>query len=181
MTSFVEACRREWKRLGVPDHVADDMAAELEADLEEGTPGEVLGRDAADARSFAQARAVERGVARKRRRSRLPAAIALLALVPAIVGAVLTIGDSLSTEPLPARSALPSGPPTAVWVGPPEAREQVVTAEAAHLRAVVIEAASSSMPRTDDADALGIALLIGGLALLVPTTLYSSARVAFGG
>ena len=35
MNEFVEECRREWNRLGVPDPVANEMAAELEADLEE--------------------------------------------------------------------------------------------------------------------------------------------------
>jgi hypothetical protein len=35
MTAFVEECRREWKRLGVPDLLAEEMATELEADLAE--------------------------------------------------------------------------------------------------------------------------------------------------
>ena len=33
MSQFVEECRREWKRLGVPDPVANEMAADLAADL----------------------------------------------------------------------------------------------------------------------------------------------------
>jgi hypothetical protein len=32
MTAFVEECRQEWRRLGVPDLLADDMATELETD-----------------------------------------------------------------------------------------------------------------------------------------------------
>ena len=35
MNEFVEECRREWRRLGVPDPVANEMAADLAADLEE--------------------------------------------------------------------------------------------------------------------------------------------------
>jgi hypothetical protein len=46
VNDFVEQCRREWKRLGVRGAVADEMAAELTADLEEGaSPEEVLGSD----------------------------------------------------------------------------------------------------------------------------------------
>ena len=33
MNQLVEECRSEWKRLGVPDPAADEMAAELAADL----------------------------------------------------------------------------------------------------------------------------------------------------
>jgi hypothetical protein len=35
MTAYVEECRQEWKRLGVPDLLAEEMAADLEADLAE--------------------------------------------------------------------------------------------------------------------------------------------------
>ena len=35
MSEFVEECRREWRRLGVPDPVANEMAADLTADLDE--------------------------------------------------------------------------------------------------------------------------------------------------
>jgi hypothetical protein len=29
MSDFVEQCRREWRRLGVPDPLAEEMAADL--------------------------------------------------------------------------------------------------------------------------------------------------------
>ncbi len=66
MNEFVEECRSEWRRLGVADAVADDMAAELTADLAEAeaegvSPEDVLGSGAFDARSFATAWAAERG------------------------------------------------------------------------------------------------------------------------
>lgn len=48
MSEFVENCRREWKRLGVPAAVSDEMAADLAADLAEAEaegvgPEKVLG------------------------------------------------------------------------------------------------------------------------------------------
>jgi hypothetical protein len=67
MNPFVDECRREWKRLGVPDPVANEMAADLEVDLAEaeaeGTSAEdVLGVEAFDAPSFARSWAESRGV-----------------------------------------------------------------------------------------------------------------------
>ena len=35
MSDFVEQCRLEWRRLGVPDPLAEEMAAELASDLRE--------------------------------------------------------------------------------------------------------------------------------------------------
>ena len=35
MSEFVEQCLREWKRLGVPDPLAEEMAADMESDLSE--------------------------------------------------------------------------------------------------------------------------------------------------
>jgi hypothetical protein len=118
VNDFVEKCRREWKRLGVPDPVADEMATDLAADLGEAaaegaSPEEVLGTGAHDARSFAAAWASERGVipaAVPPRKLRAPAAIAVFALVAA-VGLVLVAVESssgsarLAVAPAPARVA----------------------------------------------------------------------------
>src|SRR4051812_37146739 len=101
VNQFVEECRREWKRLHVPDLVANEMAAELEADLEEveaegASPEEVLGSGAADPQSFAASWATERGVIPPRSTAGLPrrsfalAAIAALTIVAA-TGAALVI------------------------------------------------------------------------------------------
>jgi len=62
---FVEECRQEWKRLRVPDPVANEMAADLEADLKEAeaegaSAEEVLGSGAFDPRSFAASWAAAR-------------------------------------------------------------------------------------------------------------------------
>src|SRR6266496_2216469 len=67
VNDFVENCRREWRHLRVPDAVANEMAADLEADLAEAeadgtSPEEVLGNGVFDPRSFAASWAAERGV-----------------------------------------------------------------------------------------------------------------------
>ena len=132
MKDFVEECRREWKRLRVPDPVADEMAADLAADLEEAeaegaSAEEVLGSGAFDARSFAAAWAAERGVGRPRpsggkaaKRTFLLAAIAALVVI-AVSGAVLR---AVEIDDGPLKLALfPPPPPTlevraTVWVSP---------------------------------------------------------------
>ncbi|HEY5024661.1 MAG TPA: hypothetical protein VII76_06775 [Acidimicrobiales bacterium] len=100
MSQFVDECRREWRRLGVPDPIANEMAADLTADLEEaeaegGTAEDVLGNSAFDPRRFAAAWAAARGVTSpptldSPSRWRRPMAIAL----PALVG-VLVVGAGL--------------------------------------------------------------------------------------
>jgi hypothetical protein len=65
MPAFIEECRYEWKRLGVPDSMAEEMATELEADLAEAhadgvSAAEILGES--DPRRFAATWARERGL-----------------------------------------------------------------------------------------------------------------------
>jgi hypothetical protein len=65
VSAYVEECRQEWRRLGVPELLADEMASDLEADLAEAeTEGvaaaEILGES--DPRRFAAAWASERGL-----------------------------------------------------------------------------------------------------------------------
>jgi len=67
MSQFVDGCRKEWKRLGVPEAVSNEMAADLTADLAEAeaegvSPEEVLGNGVFDAQSFAASWAMARGV-----------------------------------------------------------------------------------------------------------------------
>ena len=67
MSDFVEQCRQEWKRLGVPDPLAEEMAADLASDLSEAeaegvSAEEFLGSSVFDPRSFAASWAAERGV-----------------------------------------------------------------------------------------------------------------------
>jgi hypothetical protein len=67
MSRFVEECQKEWNRLAVPQAIANEMAADLEADLAEAeadgvSPEEVLGNGYFDARAFAGEWARARGV-----------------------------------------------------------------------------------------------------------------------
>jgi hypothetical protein len=67
MSEFVEQCRREWRRLGVPDPLAEEMATDLASDLREAeaegvSAEELLGSSVFDPPSFAATWAVERGI-----------------------------------------------------------------------------------------------------------------------
>ena len=90
MTAFVEECRYEWKRLGVPDLLAEEMATELESDLAEAhadgvSATEMLGES--DPRRFAATWASERGLVaepappRKRRRRWIWIVVGLIVLL----------------------------------------------------------------------------------------------------
>jgi hypothetical protein len=106
VSEFVDECRREWKRLRVPRTIADEMADDLTADLQEAEADgasveEVLGSGAADPRAFAAAWATERGITRRRatqriRRPRLVAFVVLLVVLAAVgtaLVALLTLSD----------------------------------------------------------------------------------------
>jgi hypothetical protein len=180
VNEFVEECRRQWERLGVPDPVANEMAADLAADLQEAeaegaSAEEVLGSGAFDPRSFATTWAAERGIIRRtppsaRRlpgRSLLPAAIAAFAPV-VIIGAILLILDSGSTSE---RLALASPSPRELVVAAPPPPEGVwVTRDLPSVRIVTVgvDTNGSSL----DTRTVGLVLLIVGLAGIVPLTLF---------
>jgi hypothetical protein len=136
VNEFVDECRGEWRRLRVPDPVANEMAADLEADLrqaeaEGATAEDVLGAAAFDPRPFAASWAAERGVippplatsasplsptpVRRPRLLGLAAALAVL-----VVGVGLVAGVS-STSFVGTRSAA-GAPITAQPVAPPGVR-----------------------------------------------------------
>lgn len=106
MSEFVEECRREWRRFGVPDAVANEMAADLTVDLDEaeadgGTPQDALGNSAFDPRRFAEwatARGVT-GIPIPERSSRWPAPWVLVVTV--LLG-VLIMGAGLLSRSAPA-------------------------------------------------------------------------------
>lgn len=190
MSQFVEECRREWKRLRVPDPVANEMAADLAADLkeaeEEGASAEeVLGSGAFDPRSFAASWAAERGVIQPPlptaislpRRSRMSAAIAASAVV-AIIGAVLAILASPGGPgPLAVASAVgpgrpvftsPLGPPRVRLVSPlavPQLRERDLPT----VPGFAVQVHNTGV----DLRAIGLILLIVGIVGLVVSLLYS--------
>jgi hypothetical protein len=111
MTAYVEECRQEWKRLGVPDLLAEEMALDLEADLAEAeadgvSAAEMLGES--DPRRFAATWASERGLVtdpapRKRRRRWIWVAVGLaLAFVfVAVLGLFAAVGVSSQTHATP--------------------------------------------------------------------------------
>jgi hypothetical protein len=181
VNEFVEECRREWRRLEVSESLASEMAADLQADLEEAeaegvSAEEVLGSGAFDSRSFAAAWAAERGVvgrpSRRRGRlwsSRVPAAVTVLALVVAVLGAALVLLASPSAEgPVDVWS---SGPALSVSLPRPR------VLAGSDFRVIRLTA-SSPVALTDVSDSgfptrtVGSVLLIAGLAGVVPLTLF---------
>jgi hypothetical protein len=121
MSDFVEQCRREWKRLGVSNPLAEEMAVDLASDLREAESEgvfleELLGHSAFDPRSLAATWAAERGIIPKRAPSQSPrrrpllltvfTALSAIALV--LAAALLLTGEpklTLATSPSGARPA----------------------------------------------------------------------------
>ncbi len=142
MSGFVEECRREWKRLGVPDPVANEMAADLAADLSEAeaegvSAEEVLGSSAFDPRSFAAYWAVERGIIPARagdgNAARRPVSLVTftaLAAVALVVAALLLLTGQPKVTLATSGTRLPQLPPAApsIPLGP---SHQVVQTSAA--------------------------------------------------
>jgi hypothetical protein len=134
VSPFVQACRAEWDRLGVPEAAANEMAADLEADLAEAeadgaSPEEVLGNGYFDAKSFAASWAFAKGVASERPQSAVvqlrtrtvtffSSAVVCLAL--GALGLVLFVGrrfGSASASAVAVRRSLPRQVPS-IFVGP---------------------------------------------------------------
>jgi hypothetical protein len=132
MNDFVEQCRREWRRLGVPDRQAEEMATDLASDLGEAeadgvSAEELLGQSVFDPPSFAATWAAERGLipippspGPARRRPLVLVAFTILAAVTMVVAAVLLItgepraaivaSKSPHLTPPAAGSVVPPGP-----------------------------------------------------------------------
>jgi len=173
VNEFVEECRREWARLHVPDPVANEMAADLEADLKEAeaegaSPEEVLGSGAFDPRSFAAAWAAERGVAQPPvpgepqlpPRSKPRRAVGMLAVLAGsavaglfvFIGAALVVGRVRSSQAV-AAPVIQRGPfqlfPRMGVVGP--------------LQAHVVASVHAPI------GAIGLLLLLAGIVVLILT------------
>jgi hypothetical protein len=111
MTAFVEECRREWERLGVPDLFADEMANDLEADLADAeadgvSAAEILGEN--DPRHFAASWANERGLVteqlpkKSRKRFWIVSGCVVLLVTAFVVGGVLVATSRGTSSPAPA-------------------------------------------------------------------------------
>jgi hypothetical protein len=181
VSEFVEECRREWKRLHVPDAVADEMAADLTADLGEAaaegvSAEEVLGSGARDPRSFAASWAAERGVigpgrtkVRVGKRS-----FALLAIALSLAIATVAAGIAILATPSEASSALPGlssslGTRGPLWVSALPSLE-------AGLPNTVVKQVVVSPPNLDGSGAgthtIAWALFVAGLLALTLSSLY---------
>lgn len=191
MNDFVEQCRREWKRLRVPAQVADEMAADLAADLKEAeaegaSVEEVLGSGATDARSFAASWAAERGVippprltAGLPRRALMLVAITALTAVTAI-GAALVIFASPDASASETAIRVPAelrGPPApAGWPVSREAPSPAYTAARTPVGVwIQHDGRGVLLAQTDgsgvEVNSFGSILLIVGLVGMIPSLL----------
>jgi hypothetical protein len=189
VNDFVGQCRREWKRLRVPASVADEMAADLAADLREAeaegaSVEEVLGSGATDPRSFAASWAAERGVIPPPRFIvRAPRGALMVGAIAALTG-FAAIGAALVIF------ASPSAPGTAIRV-PAEFRGLPAPAAVRVVRAapppefVLPRAPGGVWIQRDgrvllaepsgsgvEINKVGSILLIVGLVGIVPSTLF---------
>ena len=159
MSDFVEQCRGEWKRLGVPDPLAEEMAADLASDLAEAeaegvSAEELLGSSVFDPRSFAASWADERGIipvppSRGKARSRplaLAAFTALAAITAIVAGFLLLTGEpkvSLVTSGT-AGPHVPS-PPAAPLVPPARGPHVLQTSAAAPVEWILLVLAAVAL------------------------------------
>jgi hypothetical protein len=124
---FIEECRQEWKRLGVPDPIANEMAVDLSADIEEaeaegGSAEDVLGSSLFDPRRFAAAWADARGVTAPpapkgpsarpvgekpgRKRPVLATVFAAVGVLFVLLAAALVVGHQSAAVAVPVRRIL---------------------------------------------------------------------------
>jgi hypothetical protein len=173
MNEFVEQCRREWKRLGVRDDEADEMALEVAADLAEaeadGVPAEdVVG---ADPKALAADWAHARGVIRRRKIPWTAVAVVALALIAIAGGILVTTSESSSPSSSRFVRVDPEQTRRVVFVAPTN-RAVLVAAPAPP---VWIEANSSE----DATRTLGWILLfacLGGIVLVSVASLWRRVR-----
>ena len=122
MSDFVEQCRTEWRRLGVPDPLAEEMATDLATDLREAeaegvSAEELLGSTVFDPRSFAASWAAERGIipappsgGNARRRPLALMAFTTVAAVALVVAALLLLTGQPRVSLVTSRAAQPHLP-----------------------------------------------------------------------
>jgi hypothetical protein len=174
---FIQECRQEWKRLGVPDPIANEMAADLTADIEEaesegGSAEDVLGTSLFDPRRFAAAWAGARGVTapadpidpfaplvKERRpwyRPALVVALAVIGFMVTLAAATLVVGRHSSAVAATTHRILSGPGPTRIF-GPGSAIPPFRT---------VIQGPGFAVPNTGPVAVVGFALLLVGLVIL---------------
>ena len=152
MSDFVAQCRHEWRRLGVPDPLAEEMAADLASDLAEAeaegvSAEELLGNSVFDPRSFAASWARERGIvpappgaANPRRRPFVLAAFTALAAIVLVVAALLLATGQPTVSLVTSRAARPghATPPAGFFVRPGPDRQVVQTSASAPIEWILL-------------------------------------------
>jgi hypothetical protein len=182
---FIQECRQEWKRLGVPDPIANEMAADLTADIEEaesegGSAEDVLGTSLFDPRRFAAAWAGARGVTappdhvdpfappvRERHPWYRPAAVIALAVIGffmALAAAALVVGRHSSAVAAPVRRIL-SVPGSGPLFGPGSAVPPFRT---------FVQGPSFAVQNTGPVGIVALAVLLVGVVILGIAVLWWS-------
>jgi hypothetical protein len=141
MTDFVEQCRQEWRRIGVPDPLAEEMAADLASDLTEAeadgiSAEEFLGSSAFDPRAFAASWAAERGIVPAQpsgksapRRPVALVAFTAFATLALVVASLLLLTGQPEVALVASRTTRPHLSPPAALVVPPGSDMRVVRAQ----------------------------------------------------
>jgi hypothetical protein len=151
MSDFVEQCRGEWRRLGVPDPLAEEMAADLASDLREAeadgvSAEELLGSSAFDPRSFAASWAAERGIipvppsrGNARRTPLVLAAFTALAAITLAVTALLLLTGQPTVSVVATRTTTPDlqSPPPASF-GPGTSRQVLHTSASTPVELILL-------------------------------------------
>lgn len=151
MTDFVDRCRREWKTLGVPDPLAEEMAADLAADIADAeaegvSVEELLGRSAFDPKSFAASWAVERGVVpapttrqgSARRRPVVLVAFTALSALGLVVAALLLATGEPKLRVVPTGHARTNVLPPSGFVGPGPGSHPLTTSAASPVEWILL-------------------------------------------
>jgi hypothetical protein len=152
MSDFVEQCRGEWRRLGVPDPLAEEMAADLASDLREAeadgvSAEELLGSSVFDPRSFAASWAAERGIipvspsqGTARRRPLVLAAFTALAAITLVVTALLLLTGKPTVSVVATRKATPllKSPPPALFPPPGTSRQVLHTSASTPVELILL-------------------------------------------
>jgi hypothetical protein len=185
VSEFVDECRREWKRLGVADHLADEMAAELSADLDEAeaegaSAADVLGSSAVDPPSLAASWALERGVIPPRatepvfRGHRLALTLVTLGFLAVIGGAAAILASETGPRGAHWVSLSPAGS-AQIWVSD-AVSHQPISQQPTRQRVVLAPDLLESLPPAgDNIDPIAWTLLAVGVVGVISALLLWTA------
>jgi hypothetical protein len=189
VSEFVDECRREWKRLGVADHLADEMAAELSADLDEAeaegaSSSEVLGSSALDPRSLAASWALERGLIHprategvSRRHRRALALLVTFGFLVVIGGAAAILASETGQRDAHRVFALPDASQELVKVFDADSGEPITnTVWVAGAQALLRRPARDDEPGDNIDPIAWILLAVGVVGIISASLLWTASR-----